>query len=336
MPGKPLTNTVFVVALYAAVVAVRKLRPGQFMVEATGRAKYVLLVVMLLGLFLDELPAAIFLILAACCWRHIFPRELSARQLVLFVRNGLFLALPLFAFAVIVLAIAPPLTEYLHGYRFNYLSEVLLTGTSNRTGTSFLVGPYGPLTAAIVVENVSTLFGLSLAPHAISPLLSSDYGEFPDSRVTNLPKLLILLAFFGATLWIAIRARGTLRTYLRGFLVGLVLFLLFLDVLSIRHLPLVTGYYYGAGFASLFAILIGMLFSALSTVSPRARSWAALAVLWIVGTQIVNFWPINDGWRHMHDEVMLPMRLGDLGAEVKRKTPIVPGRLLSAAEVNAI
>ena len=111
--------------------------------------------------------------------------------------------------------------------------------------------------------------------------------------------------------------------YFRALLVAIAAFLLFLCLLSIRHIPIVTGFYYGASFASLFAILVGMLLSGISRVAPRARPYAALAVVGIVATQIVNFWPINDGLAEA------PQRGDGAGAHLRPGRPLaepVPDR----------
>src|SRR5262249_1951906 len=54
LPGKSLTNTIFIGALLAGSVAVRGLRPGQLLVDAPGVSKWVMLLVILAGLFVDE------------------------------------------------------------------------------------------------------------------------------------------------------------------------------------------------------------------------------------------------------------------------------------------
>src|SRR5437763_3104313 len=55
-PGKTLSNTIFIAALYAASQAARTLQPGQMLVEAKGSGKYLLPIVLCLGLFVNEMP----------------------------------------------------------------------------------------------------------------------------------------------------------------------------------------------------------------------------------------------------------------------------------------
>ena len=336
MPGKTLSNTVFIAAFYVTVLTVRRLQPGQMLLESRGPGVYVLSMVLFLGLVDRRDACGALPDDPGLFWRYIFPVPPTQRKLAVFARTLLVFAAVVAAFLFVVLVVAPPITERHFGYRFDYLSEMFHLGGYTRTGTSMLHGPKGSLTPALVLENVTTLFGLSLAPRFISPLLVSPWGDYPGSQVTNVPKLVIFAVFFGATAYVAWRATGPFGTYFRGLLVAIGLFLLYLCLLSIRHIPVVTGYYYGAAFASLFAILVGMMLSGVGRVLPRARSFAALAVVGIVTTQMVNFWPINDGWRYAHDDVMLPMRYGEQRSGFQKRYPLVPGRPLTVTEINGI
>ena len=97
--------------------------------EAPGWSKYLLLVIILVGLFLDEMPIAPLFIVPLFFWSAFVPRwpwtpptARSAR----FVKNGLFFAIPAVAFLVLVVVVMPPLTQALFGYRFDYLGDTLL------------------------------------------------------------------------------------------------------------------------------------------------------------------------------------------------------------------
>jgi len=336
MPGKTLSNLVYIAAFYFALLAAERLRPGQFLVESRGSAKYLLVLVLTLGLFLDELPIAAFLMVPVMFWRHFFPQTISPQAIVRFVVNGLYFATPVLAFLVLVLVVVPPITERYLGYRFDYLADILPSASNTRIGGSFLVGPKASLTPGIVLENYTTLFGVSLAPALFSPFVQMPWGTYPGTQVNNLPKLLIFLVFFGAAALVAVRARGAFGMYFRGLLCAIVVFGLFLSLLSIRHIPIVTGFYYGASFASLFAILVGMLFAGVARIIPRARPDAALAVVAIVVVQIANFWPINEGWKYTHNEVMSRARVLEQTPRFQRRYPMEVGRPLTMTEVNGI
>jgi hypothetical protein len=336
MPGKTLSNLVYIAAFYAALVAAERLRPGQYLVESSGPAKYLLVLVLTLGLFLDELPVAAFLMVPLIFWRYFFPQTLSAQAFVRFVGNGLYFAAPVAVFLFIVLVVVPPITERYLNYRFDYLADILPSASNSRLGGSLFVGPKASLTPELVLENYTTLFGVSLAPWYISPFVEMPWGHYPGTQVNNLPKLAIFLVFLGATLIIAWRATGRFGTYLRGLLVAIIVFGLFLSLLSVRHIPIVTGFYYGASFASLFAILVGMLFAGVARIFPGFRADAALAVIAIVAVQITNFWPINEGWMYTHNEMMARGRVLEQTPRFQRRYPLEPGRPLTATEVNGI
>ena len=339
MPGKSLSNAVLIVALLAVSEAVKRPRPGQLLVDAPGWSKYLALAVLFVGLILDEMPIAVLFILPLFFWSAFVPRwpwTPFTRQVAAVVKNGLFYLTPSLAFLVFVLVIIPPITQALFGYRFDYLGDTLLIGNT-RTAPSLEVAVLSGLEPEVIVGNVTTLFGLSLVPALVSPLIITVYGTFPAGQVTNPPKLALLLLFFGVAVFVAVRSRGPFAVHLRGLLVSLPIFFLFLSLLMARHIPIVTGYYYGAIFASLFALLIGLLVRGASSLAPWARTAAGVVVVAIVGVQIANYGPLNDGWRLTHDEGLTRDRLAKARFARDRRIPLVPEhRDLTADEVRAI
>lgn len=339
MPGKTLSNSIFMAALYAAAVATGKLRPGQTLAEAPGWSKYLVLVALFVGLFVDEMPLATFLIVPLVFWPQFLPilprparRSDLATRIWPTVKNGLFFALPGLAFLVVVLLIAPPLLRYLYDFHFDYLAETLGIGV---TGSSLAVARE-PLTLALVTENFTNLVGLSLAPYHLSPLIMSPFGDFPGSQVTNLPKALLLVGFFGVGAWAGWRARATFGWQILGLMAALVVFTLFLSLVMIRHIPIITGYYYGAGFSSLFALLVGLIVAGVSLTMPAARPLAALMALAIVGVQIVNYAPINDGWISTHNEVVTRWWMERLRSGLQRRIPLSEPAPLTRPELQGI
>ena len=72
-------------------------------------------------------------------------------------------------------------------------------------------------------------------------------------------------------------------------------------------------------------------------MKPVARPFAALAVVAIVGTQIVNFAPINAGWIYQHTEIMArDFVTKQLRPGLQRRLPLAPLRPLTATEVNGV
>jgi len=340
MPGKTLSNTTLIVALWAASEAVKRLRPGQLLVERPGWHKYLMLAIILVGLFLDEMPITTLFLLPLFFWSAFVPRwpwTPPMQQVGAFVKNGLFYAIPVLAFLVWVLVVMPPLTNYLWGFTFDYLGDTLLAGGHTRTAPSLGVAVVRGVDSEVLLGNLGTLFGLSLVPRQISPFILTVNGTWPESQVTNLPKIVVLALFFALAIAVAVKSTGRLAMHLRGLLAALPIFILFLSLLMVRHIPVVTGYYYGAIFASLFALLVGMLVAGVSQVWPRARAFAALAVLAIVGVQSVNYWPLNYGWRVTHDEGLTRDRMAKAQAQRDRRIPLqAEPHDLTKDEVQAI
>ena len=336
LPGKALSNACFIIAFFFAFKAVQRLGPRQTLVEAPGASKYLLLVTLLIGLFVDEMPIAGLFLIPLTFWPHFVPLSLRPGRIGAALANGAFFALPLVVFLLLVVVVMPPFIQTWFGFEFDYLSETLLINGTQRTGTSLVNGLFASLTPWTVLENVTNLFGLSLLPRQVSELTPSPFGQYPGGQVTNLPKIVVLLAFFGLAAFVAVRTRAPFARYARGYLVALALFFVFLTALSIRHIPTVTGYYYGAGFAALFAILIGLLVAGLSRLAPLARPLAALAVLGIVAVQIDNFEPINAGWIYHHNELWTRRLLSDMERARQWDLPVTPSQSLTATEVNGI
>ena len=340
MPGKTLSNATTIVALWAASEAVRRLRPGGLLVQAPGWHKYLMLAILTIGLFLDEMPIATLFLLPLVFWSAFVPARPwtpVAASLTAFVKNGLFFAIPVIAFLVWVLFVMPPLTQFLFGFRFDYLGDTLLTGGHNRTAPSLGIAVSNGLDPSVLLGNLTTLFGVSLAPWFLSPFILTVNGTWPESQVTNLPKIVTLVLFFGLAIYVAWRSTGPLAVHLRGLLVALPVFILFLSLLMVRHIPVVTGYYYGAIFASIFALLVGLLLSGVSQIWPVARPAAALLVLAIVGVQTVNYRALNDGWIVTHNEGLTRDRMAKAQTNRDRRIPLVSDRRdLTRDEVQAI
>jgi hypothetical protein len=341
MPGKTLSNTILVVTLYAASEGAKRLKPGQLLVEAPGWSKYLAFLTLLAGLFLDEMPIAVFMILPLMFWWQFVPRwpwtQEPGPKIRAFLKNAAFFAMPVVVFLVVVVVIAPPLTRALWGYSLDYLGDTLLLHGNTRTATSLDAAVESGLDPRVILGNVSTLFGLSLAPWFTTPLIYTLNDTFPSGQTTNLPKLITLVAFFGLAIFLAVKSRGPFAVHLRGLLLSLPIFFLFLSLLMVRHIPVVTGYYYGAIFASLFALLVGMMLTAASRVAPWSRPFMALAVLAIVGIQLTNYAQLNEGWRIIHDEQLTRDRMAKAPLARDRRIPISPSQQeLTRGEVEAI
>jgi hypothetical protein len=329
LQGKTLSNVVMILALWLASEAARRLGPGRLLMDAPRWITLALGMVLFLGLFLDELPVFAF-VLVPIVFFGLFvrwpPRLADLKPMIV---NGAVFAMPALAFLLVVVLAVPPLTERFFGFRFDYLGNTLAVGENRRGAVSFLQGPYASLTPTVVWDNFATLTGMSLADWRVTPLITSRFGNYPGGQENNLPKLATLLVFFGVAVWLAWRLRGPLATYLRGALAALALFIVFLSVLLIRHIPVATGFYYGAAFATIFSLLVGLMVKGVAVWSPRLRPVAAVAVLAIVLIQIDNFAQVNAGWLRTHHEELTRPAFAD---QLRLKPP---GRF-DGAELQAM
>jgi hypothetical protein len=104
---------------------------------------------------------------------------------------------------------------------------------------------------------------------------------------------------------LAAYGRPPARDYLSTIPVVFVGFFVFLTLLLIRHIPIATGYYYGAIYSVLFAVFIGLCYGALDTASPVLRATAAVTILFLVMVGVSNFSQVNRGWIITHNEALV-------------------------------
>jgi hypothetical protein len=295
--------------------------------------------ILLVGLFVDELPIAAFFVIPAVFWPSFLPIWPSTRRwgsrLAAWVQTGLLLALPLAVFLFLVLVVGTAIISRAYGFQFDYFGDTLRTTSTRQPGASILDGKV-PFSFALMLENSTNLLGLSLSPWFLSPLVQSPVGEFPGSQVSNLAQVALILAFLGACAFVIARTRTMLRWHLLGLLLALPPFFFFLTVVMVHHIPIVTGYYYGAGFASLLAVLVGLLVGGIGIGAPSLRPLAGLAVLWIVAVQSINFAPINAGWIWVHNSQVTQYQLARQRPEVQRCVRITGPGELTRTELDAI
>jgi hypothetical protein len=166
--------------------------------------------------------------------------------------------------------------------------------------------------------------------------MQSTAGDFPGSQVSNLPQIALIVAFFAASAFVVARTKTMLRWQMLGLLLALPPFFFFLAVVMVHHIPIVTGYYYGAGFASLFAVLVAMLVRGISISAPSLRPLAGVMVLWIVVVQLINFAPINAGWVAVHNDQVTQYQYARLRPEVRACVPLTGPGELTRSELSAI
>jgi hypothetical protein len=305
LQGKNLSNVILIICIYLASDIAKKTAGEQHLYRAPGIQKYLLLIVMFLGLFLDELPIFAFFAIPALFPKLFIPHGLRNLEWRGFLLNGLFFCLPALLFVAIVLFAVPELTQKYFGFRFDYLGNTLLVGENTRGAKSLLEGPYAKFSWDLVYENAMTLFGFAAVPSQISPFINSDHGSYPGTQVANAAKWIFVIGALAIAAAAAIYGRPPARYYLRTIPVVFIGFFVFLTLLLIRHIPIATGYYYGAIYSALFAVFVGLCYGALDTAAPVWRATAAVTVLFLVVVGASNFSEVNRGWIFTHNETIV-------------------------------
>jgi hypothetical protein len=305
LQGKNLSNVVLILCIYLASDIAKKTAGEQYLYRAPGIQKYLLLGVMFLGLFLDEMPIFAFVAIPALFPQLFFPRGLRNPEWREWLLNGLFFCLPALLFVAVVLFVVPQITQKYFGFRFDYLGNTLLLGENKRGAKSLLEGPYARFSWDLVYQNAMTLFGFAAVPSQISPFIQSDHGAYPGTQVANAAKWVFVFGTLATATALATYGRPPARYYLRTMPIVFVGFFVFLTLLLIRHIPIATGYYYGAIYAVLFAVFVGLCYGALDTASPVLRAMAAAGVLFLVVIGASNFSQVNRGWIVTHNETLV-------------------------------
>src|SRR5450631_938041 len=132
LQGKNLSNVVLILCIYFASDIAKKTAGEQYLCRAPGIQKYVLLGIMFLGLFLDEMPIFAFVAIPALFPKLFFPRGLRNPEWREWLLNALFFCLPALLFVAIVLFVVPQITQKYFGFRFDYLGNTLLVGENKR------------------------------------------------------------------------------------------------------------------------------------------------------------------------------------------------------------
>jgi len=329
LQGKALSHVALLLVLYLMSRLHARAREGELFSEIPSPLRYAVLAVLLGGLFLDEMPWFAFPLSVVMFPSLFLPASRPRRSGGAMIRNGLVFVLPVVVFLFIVLVVVPPVTQRYFGLRFDYLGNVFARGTQAMGAKSPFEGPHAVFGAATVWENFTTLFGVSLVPWQVSPIVKSPYGDYPGTQVMNAAKIAVFVIVFGLLGLTALRT-GVGGRLLRRVIVVTVLFLVFLSLVSIRHIPVSTGYYYGSSFAAVFALLIGAWYASVEASGRAVASVIVAAmVLGIALVQTDNFAPINHGWMDTHHELVARPRY-------RGKLPLAPPRDVTAAELHDI
>ena len=313
LQGKNLSNVAVILCIYLASKIAKEARDRPWLlVETPGPSKYLLLLFLFLGLFLDEMPIFSLALIPVLFPRLFLPSPFESIDWRRLLQNVLFYAIPVFAFLLVVLVAAPPITEALFGFRFDYLGNTLLIGPNTRGAKSLLEGPYARFSWHLIFENAMTLFGFAAVPSELSPFIKSDYGDYPGTQLNNGIKWAVVGGTIAVSSFLALRGKAPARYGLRAMPLSFFGLCLFLTLLLVRHIPVATGFYYGAIFAALFALFVGLSYGAIEEHRAPFRIMAAMAVLGLAITGTLNFSKVNRGWIVTHNETLTRTSFGSI------------------------
>ena len=304
LQGKNLSNVALIICVYLASEISKKTARNEYLYQSPGNHRHLLLVCMFLGLFIDEQPIFLFFLIPTLFPELFFPHSLKTIEWRKIFLNGLFFSIPGFLFLGFVVLVVPAITERNFGFRFDYLGNTLLVGENTRGAQSLLAGPYARFSWSLVYENAMTLFGFAAVPSQISPFVKSDYGNYPGTQVANIAKWIFVAGALLSTAILTTYGKQPARHYLKTMPVFFFSFFLLLTLLLVRQFPVATGYYYGAMFASAFAIFVGLGYGAFASLRPSLRVVAAGFVLFLAIVGISNFSKVNRGWILTHNETL--------------------------------
>ncbi len=282
--GKSLSNVLYIAALFLASALDRRAAPHKLLFSIPGARKYLLLALLFLGLFLDEMPLFAFPMLLLMFPRRFLPSAWSARELGAATVNVGILALPLAAFLLFCVVFVPMITEHFLHYRFDYIGAILNHDPN--------AGPFGIFSAGTLLLNFVALFGSALVPLATSHVFHLFAGTSLGAPSAELVTYLVVVPLFVLALAAVALCRNCLEPARRELTaragITMAAFLFFFAAVQGRHNGWGYGYYYGSVFAVLFALMLGVWFAAIRRGRSGLRTAFAVATVFIVAMQIHN------------------------------------------------
>lgn len=331
MPSKPLTNVVFIATLWLLSEAKHAATRGHLLHEVPHGRRYAIAlgVVLLAGLFLDEVPLFAYLLPLLFYGELFFPSRLDRAELGRTRRAWLPLIVPPLLFLFLVVLIVPPVTQKLFGYRFDLIGSVLVNREAAESGKTFFSGKDYGFGWESLVSNFASLIGTALVPWRIAPLAAHPAGGGVVTGMQLSAGLVgISVLFLTVALLLGLKGRRPAAPYLLRTSGCALLFILFMSVLSGRHVPFITGYVYGCGLAVFLAMIVGLGFAAVA--SARARAAVVVCAVYMGVIQLINFDAINKDWIVVHNEKLTR-------PSYEKTLPIAQdGRATTRQEINAI
>lgn len=346
IPGKSLVTVALLVAMYA-LSTISRTGPAARFSDAPRATKWIAVIAVLFGLFLDEVGIFAFVLLPIMFWPLYWNNAAPTFGQKLDWRGIAICSIPAVVFLVSVLVLIPVFYRSFFNSSFDYLGNVLVYGVGSLGAKSVFVGPHGTFGWPIIWQNFTNFFGLTVVPVQVSPFSNQVPDDINLIQVSNLPQSLGIAAFFGIAI-LCSATRSTAAVWLRRTLLATLVFVVLMTLLSIRHNPIIVGFYYGASISLFIALLVGLMAAA---IGQNGGAWRIIAVALpaiVMMVQLNNFEAVNHRWRFLHNELALrganekQIRLLPKGTEVGRqelatiRSAWKDGKLESFLKDNAI
>lgn len=303
LEGKALSNVIFIMVFYFATKINNDLPVKALYFDSKGCTKWLTSLVLLIGLFIDEIPIFAFLIPIILFPERFFDKNALAKS----AGNMLLFILPALIFLVVVIIFVPIITERVFGYRFDYIGSLFAKGDAAAGAKSFYQGPYGVFGWKNIAVNFSTLFGINLFPWQIVPLIKDPAvgGVISDQSNGVVKWLLVVpLAFMVIRSIKKARSNDFIPLAIKSTCLCIA-YIVFSSLLAGRHVPFITGYYYASAWPVLFTILITSIILVYKNTDLLSNKKILTGVLAISIIQVNNFYAINDSWISLHNNRMV-------------------------------
>jgi hypothetical protein len=303
IPGKALTSVVLIMAMYFLSLIAREDAQAKFS-EAPAWIVLMVTVTVFLGLFLDEVDLFAFVLLPIMFWPLFWENAARPVGRKPDWKGIAICAAPGILFLAVVVVVVPSFYDQIFHRPFDYLGNFFAIGVSAQGAKSMFVGPHGTLGWPIIWQDFTNLFGIAVVPVQLSPFASDDPHDVNLIQITNLAQLAGLGAFFAALIFCA-TFRNKSALWLRRTLLAALMFVVLMTWLSIRHNPIIIGFYYGASISVFLALLVGLGVAVIPDRGPLMRLVAVAFASVLVLVQINNFFFVNERWRVLHYEYVV-------------------------------
>ena len=321
-PGKSLSNVVYIFTLFLASGLDRQAAAARFLFFIPSWRKYALLALLFLGPFLDEMPLFAYPLVVLMFPSRFLPPAWRVRRLSAAMVNAAVLAMPLAAFFLFTIVLAPMIIEHYFHYRFDYIGAVLNGDRARGRSASF---------RRTLALNFLALFGSAIVPLEMKNVFQLFAGTELEAPSSELATYMVAVPLFALGMAALALCRRCVIPARRGLTarsaITVTAFLIFFAAVQGRHGGWAYGFYYGSVFAVLLALMLGIWFAAIRRERSGLRVAFVVMTTAIVAMQIHNTAVAQHGVTEATNALsvktngLVPAEMGDAVA-VDEKLPV--------------